>query len=459
MLKRKITKEIDDWYRKKNNALLIDGARQTGKTTAIENYLNDNGLDYLEINLLENSSALEAFNTSKSSDQLLLRISALSNKPLTAGTTVIFIDEIQEADDAITPIKFLVQDGRYRFVFTGSLLGVKLQNITSIPVGFLQIIQMYPLDFEEFITAFAVSEDTIQYLKVCYENRKPVDSIIHEQMMTLFNLYLTIGGMPKAVQTFIDSKDISTVNGVLADIDSGYRLDISKYNKKEALLIQDIYDLVPSELNNNNKRFIIKDLNEKARFYKYESSFAWLVNSGVGLFVYNAYNPVYPLLASKERTLFKLFLCDVGLLSFKLFSGTQIQILNGHGNLNKGAIYEAVVAQELKAHGFALFYNNDKKRGEIDFLVEDNNNNILPIEVKSGKDYKRHSAMTQLLSNEALNIHQGIILCNDNISIDENRIYLPVYMSMFIKKNNSSYSQKVDIDISKLINWTGKDKY
>ena len=389
MLKRKITNLIDAWYKNNSSALLIDGARQIGKTTTIENYLKNNNINFIEFNLLQNKLVLEAFNTSYDENQLLLRLSALSNKKLT-DAKVIFIDEIQEANDAITPIKFLVKNTNYKFIFSGSLLGVKMQEILSIPIGYLTTIRMYPMDFEEFSLAVGVSTNTFDYLSECFSKKTIIDDIIHKQMSNLFNTYLVVGGMPKAVDTFIKSNDINEVNQVLAEIDEGYKHDISKYQKDKKLLIQDIYDLIPSELNSQNKRFVLKNLNEKARFYKYETSFVWLKNSRVGLFAHNVDNPIYPLLASKERTLFKLFLSDVGLLTFKLFKGNQIELLNNGSNLNYGAVYENVVAQELTAHGFDLYYNTSKKRGEIDFLIE-KNNQVIPIEIKSGKAYKtRH---------------------------------------------------------------------
>ncbi len=450
MLERKITKKIKDWYENSSSSLLIDGASQIGKTTVIEQFLKDNNIDYIELNLIENKLALEAFNTASNVKQLLFRISSLSNKELVENKTVIFVDEIQEANDAITPIKFLVQNKKYKFIFSGSLLGVKMQEIQSIPIGSLNVLQMYPMDFEEFIKGVGVSNKTISYLYNCFENNVLVDEIIHKQMMDLFNTYLVIGGMPKAVDEFIKYNDVNKVNKVLNDIDYGYRLDISKYQKDNRLLIQEIYDLIPSELNAQNKRFILKDLNSKARFFQYETSFTWLKNSGVGLFVHNVDNPVYPLLASKERTLFKLFLCDVGLLSYKLFNGNQIVLLNGNSNLNYGSIYEAVVAQELRAHGFELYYDNDKKRGEIDFLIE-KDAKVIPIEVKSGKDYKRHSALSQLMKNKEFNYEKAYVFCNDNLKIDDRIIYLPIYMISFLKNNTSTSSQKINLDISRLI--------
>lgn len=449
MLERKISKQIEDWFQNKDTGLLIDGARQIGKTTIIEEFLKSKKLKFIEINLLENKLALEAFNTSTDEKQLLLRLSSISNIELD-DKTIIFIDEIQEAEDAITPIKFLIHNSTYKFIFSGSLLGVKMDDITSIPVGFLTILQMFPMDFEEFAKAVGVSDKIFLYLKDCFENKTKVDEIIHKQMLNLFSTYLVVGGMPKAVVKFIETNDINQVNKELYDIDVGYKKDIVKYQKNSKLLIQEIYDLIPSELNAQNKRFILKNLNEKARFYQYETSFTWLKNSGVGLFVHNVDNPIYPLLASKERTLFKLFLSDVGLLTYKLCTGSQIEILNGNSTLNYGAVYEAVVAQELKAHGFELYYNSDKKRGEIDFLIEINNK-VVPIEVKSGKDYKRHSALNQLMSNINFSYDYSYVFCNGNLDVNGKIIYLPIYMISFIQHIRMYNKQIVNLDISKLI--------
>ncbi len=449
MLKRKITDNIERWYESSSSALLIDGARQVGKTTVIENFLNDRHIDYIELNLLDNILAKAAFDTSTNVDQLLLKLTSLSNKDLHDGL-VFFIDEIQEANDAITPIKFLVKKSKFKFIFSGSLLGVKMKDISSMPIGFLSILRLYPMDFEEFLWANKVSKETIAYLSRCFVSLEPIDETIHKQMLSVFDAYLAIGGMPKAVNNYIESNNMRKVNEALSDIDSGYQKDISKYQKEQKLQLQEIYDLIPSELNAQNKRFILKNMNEKARFFQYETSFAWIKNSGIGLFVHNVDNPVYPLLANKERTLFKLFPCDVGLLTFKLCKGNQISILNGNSTLNYGSIYESVVAQELSAHGFDPYYNNDKKRGEIDFLIE-KNDRVFPIEVKSGKDYKRHSALSNLMSNQSFGYELGYVLCGENVKKKDKIVYLPIYMIMFFKDERTNKDQIVKLDISKLI--------
>ena len=258
MLYRKIINKIKNWYLNNNKALLIDGARQVGKTTIIREFIKQNNIDYLELNLLENKDALEAFNSSSNSKELLFRLSLIANRELKPNKTIIFIDEIQEANDAITPIKFLVDNSTYRYIFSGSLLGVKMQEIASIPVGYIEFMQMYPLDFEEFIIALGITKEIIKKLEESFNNRTPVDSMLHNKLMQLFNLYLLIGGMPQVIKQFINTKDITNVNKELSYIDSAYKKDITKYNKNEKFQIQDIYDLIPSELNSQNKRFILK---------------------------------------------------------------------------------------------------------------------------------------------------------------------------------------------------------
>ena len=450
MLNRKVYSVLKEWDKSNlKQAILLTGARQVGKTYIIREFLKRERKQYVEFNLFENDLAKEAFETSKTADEFLLKISSLTKTPLIKNETIIFIDEVQFAKEIVTKIKFLVEEGSYKYIFSGSLLGVELKHVSSIPVGYMDIVEMYPLSFEEFALANKVSDNVMKYLERCYTNKEKVDDIIHEQMIKLFNLYIVIGGFPEAVVQYLESNNLRNVYKVHDTIDKGYRMDISKYDQEHSLLIKDIYDLIPSELNHTNKRFILKNLNEKARFYQYEESFVWLVDSNVGLFTYNVDNPVYPLLASKERTLFKLFLCDVGLLTHKLFGDNVIKLLNNEKDINYGALYESVVAQELKAKNIELFYYNNKKQGEVDFIIE-RGTKIVPIEVKSGKDYKRHVALDNMLSNASFDINEAYTLCNSNLQVVGNRIYLPIYMIMFFDRKEERSNDIYNIDISSL---------
>lgn len=450
MLFRKAYEQINNWFVSSNRkALLIDGARQIGKTYLIREFLKENSETYIEFNLFENNLAKQAFETINNAKEFLIKISALASKPLIKGKTIIFIDEVQAVDDVITKVKFLIEEGSYRYVFSGSLLGINYKNINSLPVGYMDILEMYPLDFEEFCIANGVSKETIKYLEKQFYNLSPIDDIVHKQMINLFNLYTIVGGFPEVVAKFLETSNLQDVYYLHESIDKLYKLDISKYTKEKTLLVKDIYSLIPSELNNTNKRFILKNLNEKGRFYQYEDSFVWLLNSNIGLFTYNVDNPIYPLLASKERTLFKLFLCDTGLLCHNLYNDNIVRILNNDINVNYGAVYENVMAQELKCHGYDLFYYNSKKHGEIDFIIE-NGTEIIPIEVKSGKDYKRHVALENLLNNNTYRINKAYTLCQGNIENINNRIYLPIYNIMFIQKKKDISNQIIKIDISAL---------
>lgn len=447
-IKRKAYKIIDEKYKSSTPSLLVDGARSVGKTTLIKEFLINEDIPYVEFNLIEQIDLLDAINQCKNASQLFLRLTSYADKELIEGESIIFIDEIQEADDAITAIKWLNENNHYRYIISGSLLGIKLKNIRSFPVSYMSVIDLHPLDFEEFLLACSLSQKIIDTLKVSFDNLTPVDETIHSQMIKLFNLFLLIGGMPEVVATYLETNNLQKINLVFDKIDKGYLKDIDRYDKDEKFLIKDIYNLIPSELNAQNKRFILKSLNDKNRFYVLESSFVWLINSGVALMVNNVDNPVYPLLASKERSLFKLFYLDVGLLSYKLFEGNQKALLSSNLNINYGMLYEQAVAQQLASNGLSLFFNNNKKRGEIDFLIEQNNK-VIPIEVKSGKDYKRHNALSNLMNNKTFNYEKGYVFTNQNLSIVNNVLYLPIYMCMFIKKEKITGDIPV-IDLSSL---------
>jgi len=258
-----------------------------------------------------------------------------------------------------------------------------------------------------------------------------VDENIHEEMMKLFHLYLITGGMPAPVQTYLDTRDFVQVETRQKEILDLYRKDIKEYNPGRELAINEIFDLIPSELNAPNKRFVMKDMHEKGRFRQYANDFLWLKKAEMALPTFNAEIPVSPLVLNEKRNLFKLFQNDVGLLASQYASGIQLKILQGETKIHYGAIYENAVAQELHAHGWNLYYFNSKNQGELDFLLEQDAV-VTPLEVKSGKDYVRHNAMGNVLENEEYRIAQGLVLCNDNLQIEGNVTYAPIYMLMFM---------------------------
>lgn len=445
---RKITSKLNEWYNKSNKALLITGARQVGKTYIIREFLKETIEEeyYVEFNLFENEQAKDTIECSKTSKDLLFRLSALSNKKFVKGKTIIFLDEIQCSSNIITAIKFLVEDGSYKYVLSGSLLGTELKDIKSIPVGYLEILQMYPLDFEEFLLANGLNNTVLDKLKINFKNLIKVDDIVHDKLIDMFHLYLIVGGMPSVVKKYLETNNLKDVVLEQKTICNLYREDISKYDSNNKLYIKEIFDLIPSELNNQNKRFIMKNLNENLKFSRYENSFIWLKDAGVALPCYCADEPKTPLILSKSRNLFKLFSSDVGLLASEYMDNNlQIKILNKEKDINFGSIYENAIAQELTSKGFDLYYFKSNKIGELDFLIE-NKGEVIPLEIKSGKNYQKHSALNNVLDSKEYNINKAYIFSNENIFIDEKKIYLPIYMIMFIKRDElKDMIYKVDL--------------
>lgn len=432
MLKRKVYDYLRTFFKTEKKSLLVTGARQVGKTYAIRKIGKEYFRRVVEINFIDNPKAKEAFINPNNAKEIILRLSALAESPLVPKETLIFFDEVQECPEIVTAIKFLVDEGSYRYVMSGSLLGVELKDIRSIPVGYMTEKEMFPLDFEEFAEAVGMSGEVMGHVRDCFVNNIPVDDVVHDKMSELLRLYLIVGGMPEAVQKYIDTNNLQQVRIAHTDIMHLYNRDISKYDPDNKLYIKDIFDLIPSELNAKNKRFIMKSLNENAKFDRYDNSFLWLADAGVALPTYNVEEPKIPLKLGKQRNLFKLFLCDVGLLASQYAANIAIKMLTGEVNINYGAIYENFAAQELRAHGYSLYYFNNKKQGELDFVVE-HNDRILPVEIKSGKDYKRHNALTNVLDNRDYDISHAMVFSNSNLEINGKIAYYPIYMLMFLQ--------------------------
>ena len=444
MLKRKIDDYIRNYFNTTDSALLITGARQIGKTYSIRQF-GKLFKSFVEINFVDMPQAVDLLKGATSSKDLLMRISAISNEPLIKGETLIFFDEVQCCPEVVTAIKFLVDEGSYRYILSGSLLGVELNDLRSEPVGYMGIKEMYPLDFEEFISCVGISDIIIDSLRDAWKKSVAVDDFVHRKMMELFRLYLVVGGMPAAVCKYIDTNNLQEVMTVQRDILSLYKRDIAKYDPDNKLYIEEIFNLIPPELNAKNKRFVLKSLNEHATFSRLEYSFLWLINAGVALPVYNVEEPKTPLLLARSRNLFKLFQSDIGLLACQYADGIQLRIISGDKDINYGSIYENAVAQEFVAHSIVPYYYNNKKRGELDFVVE-LNGKVLPIEVKSGKDYEVHRALSNVLDCGEYDLQKAIVFCNDNLHVDGKIVYAPVYMAMFIEKDFSAPTYyKIDL--------------
>ena len=433
MLARKIEKKLEKFKGLGGTkALLLTGARQVGKTFSVREFARKHYESFVELNFLRETLAKSIFEKAVDDKDVLLRLSAFAKGRLKKRKTLVFLDEVQRCPDAVTFVKFLVEDGSYDYVLSGSLLGVELENVRSVPVGYMYEEQMYPLDFEEFLVANGVPDNVLGHLKSSFDGMTPVDSSIHALVMRYYRLYLVVGGMPEAVQRYLDTNDLAVVSAVQRAVRIEYHRDISQYDRSESLRIREVYDRIPSELNKQNKRFTLGRVVKGSHFDRVEDGFIWLRDAGVAIPAYCVEAPKAPLELSSKRNMFKLFANDVGLLASMYMDGIQLKILNDERSVNFGAVYENAVAQELLAHGFKPRYFNSKKQGEIDFVVE-RDGRALPMEVKSGKDYAKHTALNAVLANGEYGVALAYVLNNDNVSRRGNVVYLPVYMSMFIR--------------------------
>ena len=430
---REINEKLHKWKANSlKKALLLTGARQVGKTYSIREFANSEFESFVEINLLEDTNARNLFCQAKSSKEILIYLTAIVNKPLIKGKSLIFLDEVQECPEIITAIKFLVEEGSYSYVLSGSLLGVELKNIRSIPVGYIETLEMFPMNFKEFCIANGIKEDAFDYLEDCFIKRKSLLQAYHDKLLGLFHLYLVVGGMPACVKQFVETNNIAETVALQQDIIRQYKKDISKYDPANKLYIDSIYELIPSELNAQNKRFEANKLKKGIKFDRTENGFLWLTEAGVAIPVYCANEPKFPLMLSRARNQLKLFLSDIGLLAAMYMNGMQIKILQRDLAMNFGGIYENAVAQELRYHGITPYYYKNNRLGELDFIFE-SDGHIIPLEVKSGKDYKKHSALNHLLGCGSYEIDTAYVLSNFNISVVGKVVYLPIYMTMFLK--------------------------
>ena len=434
MLDRTMEKKIENFFKTESkSALMITGARQVGKTYCIRQFARKHFESVIEINFLEMPQAITLFENARNSEDILLRISALTDIPLIKGKTLIFFDEVQECKEIVTAIKFLVDEESYRYILSGSLLGAELKDIRSVPVGYMTIYEMFPLDFFEFCKANRVSDKILNKLEECFEQRQPIDSLIHEKMMDLFRLYLIVGGMPAAVQRYLQTNNLNEVLQIQMGIIQLYKKDIAKYDPNEKLYLEEIFQLIPSELNSKNKRFILKNLNEHFKFSRYEHSFIWLKEAGVALPVFCAQEPQVPLLLSKATNMFKLFLTDVRVLAKEMDGDCRgVKILNKERDINLGLSMKMYlwVCGHMDLICTILI---NKKQGKMDFLME-YQGGILPIEVKSGKDYMRHRALDNVLKNPQYEISEAIVFCNENIQVKDKVLYCPIYLVGMLKK-------------------------
>lgn len=437
MLKRKIEKTIHDYLSgTSDRIMLVQGARQVGKSYIIRQVGTELFPNFIEINLAEDKNGAGLYENVRTTQDFYLRLSITFGDKLSGDVndTLIFIDEIQEYPHLITLLKFLNQDGRYRFIASGSLLGVTLNNVVSIPVGSIRLLDMYPLDFEEFLWANGFAPSATESIKAMLTDKSSLDEALHHHVMELWKKYLVVGGLPAAVNAFLKTLNYVEVRSVQSDIIRLYNAEASKYEREHRLMISRVYSLIPSNMENKKKRMVARDIEEKkgARFTKYSEEFEYLISSGVALEVSAITNPKYPLAESVQKNLLKLYLNDPGLLTSLLYGPAIQAVLDDMPSINLGSVYETAVACQLKSAGHSLFYYDNKKKGEVDFLINNYaKQTVLPIEVKSGKDYTVHSAITKLISEPEYNIGEGIVLSNfRDITEIKGVGHFPVYYCM-----------------------------
>lgn len=445
MLYRKISSEIENHFNSySNKILLLEGARQIGKSYIIRYIGEKTFKNYIEINFVKDDESEGIFRNIHNTEDFYFNLSTIAGEQLgDFNDTLIFLDEIQHYPQFLTLLKFFSEERRFRFIASGSLLGITLRSTTSIPIGSIIRKEMYQLDFEEFIIANGFSISSIAMIKEKFSNRQSLPPEIHNRLLSLFKRYLLVGGMPDAVNEYLLSRNIMKIRDIQNSIVQLYKLDAAKYEQDygKKLQIRRIYEMIPSQMENKKKRVIAKDIQDikGARYDNYSEEFEYLVASGISLDVRAISNPHYPLCESVNRNLLKLYLNDVGILTSLLYKTNIKAILEDERSINLGSVYETVVAQELRAHGNKLFYYDNKKNGEVDFIIDDYHDLcLLPIEVKSGRDYTIHSALSKMISTEDYHIQAGIVFSNNGeIYTKEKITYLPIYFVMFLANINN----------------------
>jgi len=440
--------KIQKWIDNGKGALLIYGARQVGKTWLIREMLKRNQIQYLEINLLEREDIRTQMLSIHDVRDLSGHLALYADQPLETGKSVIFLDEIQCYPEIVTVIKFLVDEGRYRYILSGSNLGVELKGIRSMPVGYVEQWQMYPMTLAEFSIAMGARKDIPEYLETCFRQKEAVDPVIHTQMIRSFYYYLMTGGMPAVVKTLIEKQNMAAIDAEQKGIINQYKADFIKYEaENRRLKIISVYDTIPSQLNKQNRRFTFTYLNKELKFDRYEESFLWLKDAAVAIPVYNAHEARCPLEQSKASNLFKLYQSDVGLLTSCYPPGLRQEIMqmNPEQIINFGSLFENFVACELTAAGYDLFFYKTQKIGEIDFLIE-LDDSVIPIEVKSGKDYRKHKSLDLLMAREADRIKEAVVLSTNNLEQSGPILYCPVYLTSFLRAEKVP-EEKIDIHL------------
>ena len=444
-LKRKIYDKLLNWKQKSNGktAILVEGARRIGKSTIVESFGANEYESYILIDFNQAPKTITDLFTEERDDldSIFNTLEVYYKKKLIPRKSLIIFDEVQKCPNARSLIKYLVQDGRFDYVETGSLISLK-KNVQDIVIpSEEERIYMFPLDFEEFLWALD-DTTTIPFLRDKYEKRQPVGAL-HRDIMKLFRTYVLVGGMPQSILAYIENKDFEQADHAKKAIINLYREDIHKYTEGNDEKVIAIFDGVPGQLSKHNKRFVLSSISENARNRSYEEAFNWLDESMIVNLCYNTSDPNVGLALTKEDTYVKCYLGDTGLLVTQAFQNKPYlnntlyrDILLDKLNVNEGMIMENFVAQSLRMNGYKLFYysqNDDENRNkdmEIDFLISQDNK-LNPIEVKSA-DYNKHSSSDKFINKFGNNVGKRYVLHTKDLKIIDDLIYLPLYMSIFL---------------------------
>lgn len=435
---RKISKYIEDYLTGTEDKILcIDGARQVGKSYIIRELAKKHFKNYIEINMADDKTGDKLFADVKSVDQFYIELSVFAGDKLeNKENTIVFLDEIQIYPELLTLLKPLKQDNKYKYIVSGSELGIALAKTTLTPMGSIIEKKMYPMDFEEFLIANSFGQLALEHLKKSFEEGTSLDESLHNKILYLFKTYLYVGGMPDAVKAFVETKNVMKIKEIQKDIINFYAEDASKYDEKNKLVIKRIYEMIPSNIENKVKRIQFKKIEniDDVRYTKYANEFEYLISSGIALDAKAVTEPKFPLIQSSSKNLIKLYMNDVGLLSYILYKNNINAILSDTSGVNLGAVYETVVAEELKAHQHELYYYDRKKVGEVDYLIDDYDSlNVLPLEIKSGKDYKNFRALPKILQDSNYKMTKGYVLSNNReIKTVDKITYYPIYFIMFL---------------------------
>lgn len=437
MLERKITNILLEWKKEdKKPCLLIRGARQVGKTFIIDDFAKKNYENYIYINFELTPEYKNIFDGNLDIKTLIMKLEVtFPDINIVPNKTILFLDEIQSCPNARTALKSFALDGRIDVISSGSLLGLYYKEVTSYPVGYERVIDLYPLDFEEFLWGVGIKKDTIEYAKECFNNIKPMDEYIMKQLSEQFKMYMLVGGMPNVVNEYIKTNSLSKVLMFQKAIVENYLMDVVKFaetsNKQKII---NTFNSIPIQLSKTNKKFLyseIKEDEENVGERKYASSIEWLKDAGIINFCYNLSEPALPLISNIRLNCFKIYIRDTGLLVSMLEEGTQKAILDDNLYINEGALLENIFAEEIATRHSKLMYFERKSTLEIDFILNIDGK-VTAIEVKSGKN-KQAKSLKSIVQNYKTVTRYMKFERDCNIYMDEERIeHYPLFMIMFI---------------------------